>query len=155
MGGRQGAKLPVNLIVMVVSGLEELQVQLPQYPHPQAPCALLQELIDALLDVLGGHDGLHHDPGVTVFLSVVVVEVDPRKELHHLKVLGSGAGAEAGGSTWLGSLRPGHLLLLRTRKARHCTRRRWFLGILEMSLMKKENLDGDVGPLQCPVPEGV
>ena len=51
---------------MVVSGLEQLQVDAPHNPDLEDP--VLQELVGAVPDLLGGYDGLHHHAGVRLLL---------------------------------------------------------------------------------------
>ena len=58
--------LPVNVIIRVVSGLEQLKVHFPHNPDPEH--AVVQELVDALLDLLGRHNRLHHDAVVRLVL---------------------------------------------------------------------------------------
>ena len=61
---------PVYFIILMVGGLKQLQVNFPHDPHSEAP--VIQELIDTIFDLLGGHDGLHHDARVSVLLSIEV-----------------------------------------------------------------------------------
>ena len=58
--------LPVDVIIRVVCGLEQLEVHLPHDPDPEH--AVVQELVDALLDLLGRHNRLHHDAVVRLVL---------------------------------------------------------------------------------------
>ena len=64
---------PVDVIIMMVCGLEQLEVHLPHDPDPEHP--VVQELVDALLDLLGGYDGLHHDAIIRLVLGNVKLEI--------------------------------------------------------------------------------
>ena len=64
---------PVDVIIMMVCGLEQLEVHLPHDPDSEHP--VVQELVDALLDLFGGHDGLHHDAIVRLVLGNVKLEI--------------------------------------------------------------------------------
>ena len=58
--------LPVDVIIEVVGGLEQLEVHLPNDPDPKH--AVVQELVDSLLDLLGWNNRLHHDAVVRLVL---------------------------------------------------------------------------------------
>ena len=64
---------PVDVIIMMVCGLKKLEVHLPH--DPDSEHSVVQELVDALLDLLGGHDGLHHDAIVRLVLGNVKLEI--------------------------------------------------------------------------------
>ena len=64
---------PVDVIIVMVCGLEQLEVHLPHDPDPENP--VVQELVDALLDLLGWHDGLHHDAIVRLVLGNLKQEI--------------------------------------------------------------------------------
>ena len=61
---------PVDVIILMVGWLKQLEVHFPHDPHSETP--VIQELVDPLLDLLGGHNGLHHDASVRVLLSIEV-----------------------------------------------------------------------------------
>ena len=65
--------------------MKQLLVNFPNDPDFQP--SIVQELIDAVFDLLSGDDGLHHDARVGVLLGVVVTVLGARQELHHLQLV--------------------------------------------------------------------
>ena len=63
---------------MVVCGLKQLEVHLPHDSDPEQ--AVVQELVDALLDLLGRDDSLHHDAVIRLVLRINTLNENNRSK---------------------------------------------------------------------------